>query len=368
MQKKAPLVIISPLNWGMGHATRCVPVIQELLEAGCRVQIVAEGRGADFLSNAFPQLSIEAFPGYEITYPGEGGNMMMRMVKNTPGILRGIKKENEKLQELVAKTGADAVISDNRYGMHHPRIPSIFITHQVNIKAPFGESLIAVMNQRYIRKFNECWIPDEAGAENLSGDLGHTLRFSYHRRYIGALSRFTSSGVKKEKKFDLTLLLSGPEPQRTVLENLLYEEVKNQMQRKPELKTAWVRGMPDKPASTSHLPGVVMPHAADETLRDIIESSTMIIARPGYSTLMDLERLGAKAAFIPTPGQTEQEYLGHRLMDLGIALCMKQGKIDLSFAIESSGDYKGFSGKPAGSQLRTAVAELCRLFQGKGEH
>lgn len=359
----APLVIVSPLNWGLGHATRCIPVIRGLLDRGMRVHLVAEGGGAAILGTTFPGIPVTAFPGYEIHYPEEGRSFSLSMVRAAPGILRGIKKEHECLLDLCEKTQASAVISDNRFGLWHPRLRTVFITHQVQIKAPVGETLIGMMNKKYIRKFNECWIPDDE-VDGLSGVLGHSFRGSLNARYIGTLSRFTKGNNDKRKDIDLLLLLSGPEPQRSIFERILCENVQKLKSIKKDLKTVLVRGLPTGELPALTFPGPCFNHLNDLELQDHINRSLLVLSRPGYSTLMDLDRIGAKAAFIPTPGQTEQEYLGKSMMERSIALCLKQGRIDLDYALETLGDYSGFPGRNASGGMDLALDDLCGLLQG----
>lgn len=366
MPPTRPLVIVAPLNWGLGHATRCVPIIRGLLERNCDVHIIAEGGGAKFLQLEFPDLEQSEFPGYEITYPDKGQGMMMKMVKSVPGILRGIRKEHECLEQLAEKLHPDAIISDNRFGLWHHRISTIFITHQVNIKAPFGETLLGMMNHKYIRKFNSCWIPDEEADGGLCGELGHRFRPSFHVEYIGTLSRFCTNRSKVFKDTDLFIILSGPEPQRSLLENILLEKIRSLESRIG--KWIMIQGLPGEKRIRQENLGEIHTHMNDEALQDHVRRSKLIVTRSGYSTIMDLDRIGAKAAFIPTPGQTEQEYLAERMMERGVALCMKQGKIDLQYAIESAENYSGFPGRGPSHTLSKRLDELVHLFERKSKH
>ena len=269
------------------------------------------------------------------------------------------------------------------------------MTHQVNIKAPFGETVIGMMNRKYIRKFNLCWIPDREEEPNLSGELGHSYRTAQHTRYIGNLSRL-KKGVSDNKDTDILMLLSGPEPQRTIFESLLLKEAEKIVKIDPKLKLVMLRGKPGGSSwikdqglkikgqgsrvkdQGSKIKGqgarvnddriLVLDHASETDLQDLIERSKLVVARSGYSTIMDLNRVGGKAAFVPTPGQPEQEYLAQRLMDKGQALMMKQGKIDLVYALESSKNYSGFPGEKESSALDNALDELGRLLQGKSKN
>ncbi len=358
------LIIVAVLDWGMGHATRCVPVVRKLLERGYEVLLIAEGSGRKFLEDTFPQLEILSFPGYEIVYPKKGEKMYLRMIGSVPGILKGIKQEHELLNELVEKRKPIAIISDNRFGMWHPGVFTVFITHQVNIRAPIGESIVGMMNRKYIRKFNLCWIPDHSGENNLSGDLGHHFRQSLNATYIGPLSRFSGSG-SSSKDIDVLMMLSGPEPQRSIFEELLLIEAEKVAKIDPKLKLVMLRGKPGEGSKIKGQGIQILDHAKESELQDLMGGAKLIVSRSGYSTIMDINRVGGKAVFVATPGQTEQEYLADRFMEKGIALKMKQGKIDLGYAMASAKNYKGFPGEEETGSLDKALNELNRFLQGK---
>ncbi len=304
-------ILICPLNWGLGHATRCVPIINRYLSEGHEVQIAADGYPLEFLKQAFPALKTIEFPSYQVKY-SKRKTQILAMLQNMPFIMYGVKKEHEKLKQILAKEHFDLIISDNRFGLHNKNVRTIYITHQIMIKMPNGlkflEPLVAKIHKNYIEKFDECWIPDIAENGGYAGDLSHKYKLPRNAKYIGLLSRFANIEVEKiESPFKYVAVLSGLEPHRTLLEHKLIEQF-----RKSEHQTLIIYGQP-RPEKRVYSIGNVtlMSHLPHATLGAYLQSAEKIICRSGYSTIMDLIELNCiqKAEFIPTPGQTEQEYL-----------------------------------------------------------
>ncbi len=340
-------ILLSPLNWGLGHATRCIPVINALLAKGVRVTLAAEEHPRALLEAEFPSLDFVNLPGYNITYPS-GGNMAVHMLKLMPKILNGIKKEHAAANALVKELGIDGIISDNRFGLHSDLVPTVFITHQVMIKSPYGESLLQKLSRRYINKFTQCWIPDVAGEANLSGDLSHTYPPPERSRFVGPLSRFTHE--ESDSKYDVIAVISGPEPQRTLFQHIVATEM--EISNVNGLLVLGKAGMDqhyiqERLTYQSHL------NASD--LQAAIAASDIVIARSGYSTIMDLAAMGKKAILIPTPGQTEQEYLADYHMERGHFFSMEQDRFDLEEALEHSKSYKGLHLSAKDADLSDAV-------------
>lgn len=322
-------IIISPLNWGLGHATRCIPIINALLKQNHRVVIASDGAALELLALEFPQLQRESIPSYNITYP-EKGSLLFHVLKMVPRILQTIFKEHQALKELVKKHKADVVISDNRYGMYHRKLKSIYITHQLMIPTPFGAGFIAGLQSLFLKNFNQIWIPDDPGERNLSGKLSHNRWVTQQTKYIGVLSRFDDSleavnpnGFSEQLPFYLAVI-SGPEPERTAFEKLI-------LKRAQESKSRFVvvGGSPNfnqnkSKGKVTHFPFLKAIH-----LKWMLENAELIISRAGYSTIMDLVTLGKSAVLIPTPGQIEQEYLMDYLQNLAQFKFVKQDEFDL---------------------------------------
>lgn len=357
-ESSRPRILVCPLNWGLGHAGRCVPLIRELLSAGAEVLIAADKGPADLLGREFPELELIRFPGAEITYP-DRGSMAFAMMLQSPRILKSIHNENRQLTELIKRTGAHAVISDNRFGCFNPEVYSVFMTHQVYIQAPdpLSRMLLYRINRSYMKHYREVWIPDFPNAPGLSGNLAHPQPQGISTYYIGALSRFTRC-TQIETAYDVAYILSGPEPQRSLLEKCIVESGVG------ETRTCLlVRGTLNAP-EWKDTRGIRMRElCTGAELQDIFSHSALIVCRSGYSSIMDLYRTGKPAVLIPTPGQTEQEYLAHIFSSQGIFPSYPQKSFN---PVEHSKIHDGFSGFSAadnGEILRRHVADFIQRLK-----
>ena len=329
---EAKTILVCPLNWGIGHASRCIPIISILLNAGHKVVIAADGKPLELLKTEFPDLDFEIFPGYEVVYSRKIP-MAIKMAMEAPKIIRSIVREQEFIQQIIEKHSVDALISDNRFGAYSLKTPSVFITHQLFIQTPVLLSLlkpiINIINFRYIKKFDQVWVPDFYDEPSLSARLSHGNLSGLNVKYIGPLSRFSRPSEQSEVTEDppdLLVLLSGPEPQRSMLENILISKLSIL-----SYNTWIIRGLPGDSHSIKSTTNLkFFNHLDPQKLGFAIKESKFIIARAGYSTIMDLYVLGKKAILIPTPGQTEQEYLAQHLNKKQMFTFIKQDKIDLS--------------------------------------
>jgi uncharacterized protein (TIGR00661 family) len=334
-----PTILVAPLDWGLGHATRCIPIISALIHQNCNVLLAGEGRIKALLQQEFPHVSFLDLKGYQISYSKSKWTLPFTITTQIPKILAAVNYEHEWLEKTVLEYSIDAVISDNRYGLYHPQVPSIIITHQLLIKTPFGKQVdkyLQQLNYEYITQFTECWIPDAEGSVNLAGELSHPLKEpSIVTKYIGPLSRFNSDNEPKEEKH-LLILLSGPEPQRTVLEELLLEQLVDYSG-----PVCLVRGLPGDNTYLTVTNNIsVFSHLSADELKQKILQASFVIGRCGYSTIMDLAILKKKGILIPTPGQTEQEYLAKHLMKMNFALCIEQGKFRLKNALQLASSFR----------------------------
>ena len=356
--KNRRTILACPLDWGLGHATRMVPVIELLEKKGAKVVIAADNRPLEFLKQRFPELEFVKFPGFVPEYP-EKGSMALSMMRSLPKMLRQAKNSNLLLQKLIQEKHIDAVISDNRYELYSGKVPSVFITHQLNIQTSGWQKLadpaIKKTINAYIKKYDELWIPDLEGEENLSGELSHVQTMPIkNTHFIGTLSRFSNLRIKPAtEKIDLLILISGPEPQRSLLEEML---IKQALQ--TNLKTVILQGKPEISAIVETDNIKVIPHLPDAELAILIQSAKMLISRPGYSTLMDLAVFEKKAVFIPTPGQTEQEYLAKRLLKQGLAFSQKQNEFDLTNALQQAEKFSGLTQLKSDDILEKRIEKL----------
>lgn len=336
--KKKPVVLIAPLDWGLGHATRCIPVIIKLLEYNCEVIIAAEGACKFLLEKEFPEISFLKLRGYRVYYSQKESWFPLKMFIQFPKILFSIYNEHAWLKNIVKEYSVDVVIADNRPGMYNPSVPSVYITHQLQIRTGnrLADWLAKKIHYWFINKFRECWVPDMAGELNLAGELSHPAdKPKIPVKYLGPLSRFKLAFA--QKKYDLLFLLSGPEPQRTIFEDIILKELKNFPG-----KALLVRGLPQTTNSKQLVtaPGLeVYDHLPAKELNTVILQSDLLIARSGYTTIMDLVKLKKMAILVPTPGQTEQEYLARYLTEQGSFFCMKQNEFSLSKSINSAAGF-----------------------------
>jgi len=346
-------VLIAPLDWGLGHVTRCIPIIKELINQKCIVVAAVSGVQKTVLLREIPDLDTVELPGYGIKYGKNRAMTVFQLICSIPKILIRINREKAWLRVWVGREQPDLIISDNRYGLYSPGVVSIFITHQLLIRTPLGavaDRILQRMNYSFIRRFSLCWVPDVEGADGLAGELSHPARLpAIPVRYIGWLSRFGGAGgFDPETSFDLLVLLSGPEPQRTLLERKILEQVTDYPGR-----VVLVRGLPgdaglrgdggtrdDRVPEDVDLPAppriTIYNHLPAAELEVVIREARQVICRSGYSTVMDLMRLGKRAILVPTPGQTEQEYLGNYLAQKGWAICIEQDGFFLPDVMEAA--------------------------------
>lgn len=302
-QKK---ILLCPLDWGLGHATRCMPLIAYFIEKGCEVIIAGNEMTNRLIQTEFPVLKYIDLKGYNVQYSTSKFLLPFKILSQIPKLLSAIKAEQEWLQTIIRKYEIDIVISDNRYGLYSNNVKSIFITHQLNISVPQSgliERILNKMNHRFISRFSAVWVPDyEDNA--MAGKLSVKSEKMQNVKYLGNLSRFKLRN-DIQQKYDVAILLSGPEPQRTILEKLILNQI-----RECKLNILFVRGKPGSNASLSNNKHISMVnHLAKDDLALALLQSEIIICRSGYSTVMDLIKLNKHAILIPTPGQTEQEYL-----------------------------------------------------------
>ncbi|MEO6721349.1 MAG: glycosyltransferase [Ferruginibacter sp.] len=335
--------MVVPLDWGLGHATRCIPIIQELLSNGCEVILAAENNIHSLLQHEFQQLTIIPVPGYRISYSRKQFWLPLRIFTQIPKILYRVYLEHQWLKKVEKKFKIDAVIADNRFGLFNKRIPCIYITHQLLIKTgrDFTEKLAQRLHYRFIKKYDACWVPDFEGDKNLAGELSHPAMLPGNVNYIGCLSRLDLKNQPK-KDLELLIIISGPEPQRSIFENIVLKQLQNYT------GTAMlVRGLPGKgeKVAGSFSPDdfkdniIIKNHLSAMELNEAIFKAEWVISRSGYTTIMDLVKLKQKAILVPTPGQTEQEYLARHLMKKQFFFSVKQEDFVLENVLKEVGSF-----------------------------
>ncbi|MGD1843972.1 MAG: glycosyltransferase [Salibacteraceae bacterium] len=351
-------ILVAPLDWGLGHATRCIPVVEALLKLGATPVVAADEGPLQVLREAFPTLEYHRLPGYRISYP-KSGNMSWHLLWQVPGLLKSIEQEHDTLESWVGHLDLDGVISDNRYGLWSKQVPSVLITHQVFIRAPFLQKQLHKKTAEFLNAFSQVWVPDWPETDNLSGALGHGIPPVEALHFIGPLSRFAGMSTNGSNKAsnEIVAVVSGPEPQRSLLEQLLEEQLQA-LQRPATLVCG--RALEDREATATGLLTKVA-HLPAAALGQKMAAASIIVGRPGYSTLMDLAALGKTALVIPTPGQTEQEYLG-KLHHGKHWHCVAQKALDLESDLKQLSALKPFrkysDHGALEDRLRTWLAEL----------
>lgn len=347
-------ILVAPLNWGLGHATRCIPIIRELEKTGFEPVLASDGEALKLLKKEFPHFIAIELPSYNITYSKKGEFLKWKLLLGTPKILEAIRKEKKLIKKLVKEYRISGIISDNRFGVRSSSTKNVFITHQLTVLSGTTTFLSSSIHRNYIKKFDQCWVPDVEGPQNLSGILGHPPVKPENIKYIGALSRFEKRAIPRV--YDYLFLLSGPEPQRSILEDILLEKLRNS-----DKKILFVRGILSDENLEKQSPNIhVKNFLYGKLLQEAINCSGLVISRSGYSSIMDFAKLQKKAFFIPTPGQAEQEYLASRFEELGMAPYCKQEYFDLSQLVREK-DYQGLGNFCKGSGLR----DLFTFFHSK---
>ena len=337
----------------MGHATRCIPIINALLKANYEPVLTSDGDALLLLQKEFPFLKSVELPSYNISYPKNGKNLKFKLFLQLPAIILAVIKERKIVAQLIEKEHISGIISDNRFGVFSKKVPSVYMTHQLKVFSGKTTFITSKIHQHFIKKFYECWVPDEEGIPNFSGALGHLKKSRFNLKYIGVLSRFQPKEI--EMKYDLLLLLSGPEPQRTLLENKLLKQLQHF-----KGKILMVRGVLNNTAKINASDNFnIINYLLANELEEAINQSKVVIARSGYSTIMDLAVLGEKAFFIPTPGQFEQEYLAKILQEKLIAPYANQDEFTLA-KLAQLDKYSGFK-----KVYSTVDLKLFKLFEGK---
>jgi hypothetical protein len=317
-------ILVAPLNWGLGHATRCIPIIKKLEEFGYQPILASDGNALLLLQKEFPHLLALELPSYQIEYAKKGENFKWKLIKNSPKTIQAILEEKRLVKDWVKKYDLAGIISDNRLGVRNKKVPSVFITHQLTVLSGKTTWISSKLHQFFIAKFDECWVPDVDDIQNLSGQLGHLKETDLKLKYIGVLSRMEKKILPG--KYQLMVLLSGPEPQRTFLEEKLIKELKEYKE-----ETVFIKGKIEAEQKMEQIDNITFYNFMQtKELETTFNESEIVLCRSGYTTVMDLVKLEKKAFFIPTPGQFEQEYLAKKYKRDGFLPTSKQDRFKLN--------------------------------------
>jgi len=327
-------VLVCPLDWGLGHASRMIPVIQRFTESGYQIFLGGSGKSGELLKMTFPELPYIQIPSTEIRYARDPHWLLLKLICQIPGLILSAIREHQYVKSIIEKHRINILVSDNRYGLFCRKAYCIFVTHQISPVLPpllkWAEYPLYLMLRIIIGKYNECWIPDTPHREmNLTGKLSHRFKIPENAKYVGILSRFTSMydmPIKEPpEKYELAIILSGPEPHLTILLQSVLA-----LTRKMERKTIIITGFNTKyPVnSISNTMITVVSHLDQHQFYQVIKNAGVIICRSGYSSIMDLIALQKTAILIPTPGQTEQIYLAENLTRMGYFSYLRQDQLD----------------------------------------
>ncbi len=326
-------VFVAALDWGLGHATRSVSIIEEQIKKKHTIIIGASKNQMPVYREHFPTIPIIEMPSAPPRY-SPTKNQFWALLFFIPKFYKLIQSENRTLKDIIKKHKINMVISDNCYGLYNKKVKNIIVTHQVSVILPkplrFLNRFVNFKIRSMLNKFDECWIPDYPSPNNLAGKLSiPSPRLQCNIKFIGAQSRLKLSRVNPLKnKPELVVLISGPEKQRSVFEDKILGSIRHLP---CSVSFIIVRGLP---ASSENNIKNSKNHVSAEELKSLLIHAKYIIARAGYSTIMDLSLLGKTAMLVPTPGQPEQEYLAGLLMNKGLFLSVSQYDFELGDAIE----------------------------------
>lgn len=297
-------VIFAPLNWGLGHASRIIPLIQKYQKEGWRILVASDGVALKFLQIEFPKIEVLDIKSEELHYSNsKNASLLSHLKKIVPAFLRNIKTDKLFVQQLTKKENIDLIISDNRYGFFHPDVKSIILTHQLQLAIPnalkFGRFFVQKKLNQWLNTFDECWIVDNS-EHQFAGKLSLNNQLKIPSQFIGLQSRFNTTQITKN--IDFLVILSGLEPQRSILESLIIEVLKN-------TKGTIVIVGGHFGAVSEKINIEYLSFANTKELESLLNRAKCVISRSGYSSIMDLLQLKKKAILIPTQGQPEQEYL-----------------------------------------------------------
>ncbi|MBL7946037.1 MAG: glycosyltransferase [Flavobacteriales bacterium] len=350
-------ILVAPLDWGLGHSTRCIPIIQALLQRRAVPVIGADNGPLALLRAEFPALEHVRIPGATIRY-SKGGSQLWSMVRQFPEMVRSVRVENALFERIRRDLHLDAVISDQRFGLRARELPSVLITHQVFPFTPIAQGALRKLNLRHVGRFDRCWIMDEPEAPGLAGELSHGRDLPANARYIGTVSRMRSGAVRNEARFRIVAVISGPEPHRTLLDGILTEQLQ-----RIEGQHLLVRGLPGKAEEEQRGNVKCVPHGGSAELAAAMAAAELVVSRSGYTTLMDLVALGRSALVIPTPGQAEQEYLGALHARTGRFLVQAQHQVDIQAALGDPAAKAHFKPMAGHEGLERALDEFGDLLR-----
>ena len=356
--------LVAPLDWGLGHATRCAPIVREFLEKGCDVELAVTRGNAAILREMFPDVRQRLAPSYNIVYPKHGYNMAFWLLKNSAHLRAVMRAEHHYAEEMVERHGYDILVSDNRFAFRSRKAKSVYMTHQCRIAFPkmfrMFEAFGAAWHASVMSRFDEVWVPDVPEFPGYAGSLSHVERCPRPLKFVGPLSRFAMLPLTQstEKDLGIVAVVSGVEPARSRFASRLSSVL-------PQIpgKHVVILGKPDSTRKSWTAGNVTFyNHLPTQEFAEVISRAGWVISRGGYSTVMDMAVLGAKCIFVPTPGQYEQVVLASDLSAAGFAVSIEEGSLSvdsLSKALQRA-DVVELPRQSKNTLLSDAVTQILR--------
>ena len=313
-------ILVAVLNWGLGHATRCIPLIRELQHFDFQPIIGSDGKALDFLKEEFPNLKYYELTSLQFSFSKNSALNQLHLLSQSIFWNKQLQKDKLLIEKIHQQENLAGIISDSRPYCYHENIPGVYLTHQLQVKSGIFSRIATAIHRRLINRFDECWVPDFEQPNAFCGKMSQWENAPLPIRYIGILSDLQTQ--QTNQKYDYAGIISGAEPERSKLEQQLINSFSRLEGKK--IIIAGNKETNDRWISTDfEIKGL----ANRAEVQHIINCSKNIVARGGYSTMMDLLQLRKSALLIPTPGQTEQLYLTQHLKQLGYFDVVSQDKL-----------------------------------------
>lgn len=337
-------VLFAVHDWGLGHATRSLPLIRALLDRGDTVTVLVAPGNALRLLQAELGDRCAFYPYADIPKPFSRFPALfyLRMSLSMPQVMALFRREHELTEKLVKERDLDCVVSDTRYGIWSQAVPSYCILHSLRQLIPFRphwlERLVERSQCRKLSGFTKVLIPDMEEDGGLSGELSHDLDIDWgagRLEWIGPLSGVRVQPGKRD--IDMFFSISGIEPQRTIFERKVLDAL-------PQLtgRIVVTLGQPARADECIERGNATIHGCLDRHAQaDMLNRARITITRSGYTTLMELAELGGRALLVPTPGQSEQEYLARLHRERGRMWSTTQSELDLPADLERAANLPG---------------------------
>ncbi|MEK6968538.1 MAG: glycosyltransferase [Nanoarchaeota archaeon] len=329
-------------NYGLGHATRMLPVIMKLIEQGEKVTIVAKGNSLLMLKNELGDASNYELMQYEVPLKfSDKGFSMFETLKAGPSFISLISSQKKWLENFSAKEKIDRVIADGEIGYHLKNKKSFFVNNQLRL---LPGSLLGdgteLLTDVFSKGFEKVIVPDDENG-TLGGLLTSKTRFYDKKRlaYVGILSSIRKKNVVRN--VDYFISISGPGISKEVFTRQVMEQL-----HLLKGKVVVALGRPDLKEIASKGNAKIYPYLNRKQQESFLNKAKLVISRSGYTTMMELAEIDKKAFFIPTLNHPEQEYLAKFQKNSGRFHYSKQDSFNFKEDIDEAKQYPGFKNVP----------------------